>query len=106
MSEFRENRNLVCGINDQAMKTAILNCYNTAEELRKEFCKIENIMLNLRDFYVCSGSSDFFQSFENFKDNFAIAASNVEMYGDDLTKVRNNFRQITESSAEIIKFNK
>lgn len=88
------------------MKTTILKCYNTAEELKKKFLDIGNIMYNIQDFYSCPGALDMFQKFENFKLNFATVASNIEVYGDDLTKVRNNFRKMMGETAEIIRFDK
>lgn len=106
MSEFRKRENLVCGINDATMKTTILKCYSTSEELRKRFDEVENIMYNLKDFYSCSGATELFQKFDDFKLNFATVANNIDVYGDDLTKVRNNFHKMIDEAAEIIRFEK
>ena len=103
MSGYRGYGNIISGINDEDMKKAILTCYNISEEIHKKLLEIENIMYNVKDFYDCDGANDLFYGFENFKSNFAIAVENIEVYGDDLTKVRNNFHQMISDAADKLK---
>lgn len=103
MSEYRGYGNIISGINDEAMKKAILTCYSVSEEIQKKLLEIENIMCNIKDFYDCDGANDLFNGFENFKNNFAIAVENIEIYGNDLTKVRNNFHQMIDNAADKLK---
>ena len=103
MSGYRGYGNIISGINDEDMKKAILTCYNISEEIHKKLLEIENIMYNVKDFYDCDGANDLFSGFENFKSNFAIAVENIEVYGDDLTKVRNNFHQMISDAADKLK---
>lgn len=103
MSGYRGYGNIISGINDEDMKKAILTCYNKSEEIHKKLLEIENIMYNVKDFYDCDGANDLFNGFENFKSNFAIAVENIEVYGDDLTKVRNNFHQMISDAADKLK---
>lgn len=103
MSGYRGYGNIISGINDEDMKKAILTCYNISEEIHKKLLEIENIMYNVKDFYDCDGANDLFNGFENFKSNFAIAVENIEVYGDDLTIVRNNFHQMISDAADKLK---
>jgi len=103
MSVYRGYGNIISGINDEAMKNAILTCYSVSEEIHKKLLEIENIMYNVKDFYDCDGAKDLFNGFENFKNNFAIAVENIEVYGNDLTKVRNNFHQMISDAADKLK---
>ena len=103
MSGYRGYGNIISGINDEDMKKAILTCYNVSEEIHKKLLEIENIMYNVKDFYDCDGANDLFNGFENFKSNFAIAVENIEVYGGDLTKVRNNFHQMISDAADKLK---
>lgn len=103
MSGYRGYGNIISGINDEDMKKAILTCYNISEEIHKKLLEIENIMYNVKDFYDCDGANDLFNGFENFNSNFAIAVENIEVYGDDLTKVRNNFHQMISDAADKLK---
>lgn len=106
MFESRKTNNYVCGINDSAFEKTILKCSNTAEQIRKKFDEIEHIMSNIQDFYACSGSTTLFQKFNDFKLNFAIVANNIDIYESDLTKAKNNFHEMINSAAEIIKYDK
>ena len=103
MSGYRGYGNIISGINDEDMKKTILTCYNISEEIHKKLLEIENIMYNVKDFYDCDGANDLFNGFENFKSNFAIAVENIEVYGNDLTKVRNNFHQMISDAADKLK---
>lgn len=101
MSAYRDYKNI--GINDRAMKAASLTCYNISEKIHEKLLEVESIMYNIKDFYDCEGARDLFNRFEDFKNSFAVAVLNIEVYGNDLTKVRNNFHQVDDSAAEKFK---
>lgn len=100
MSEYLASKNIVSGINDEKMKKAILDCYRIKEEVEKKLFEIETTMYNAKDFFASSGANDLFNSFEDFKGNFASVANTIEIYGDDLTKVRNNFHKMVIEAAD------
>lgn len=103
MNEFRVMDNLVSGINDEEMKKTILEIYRISEEMKKKFLEIENIMGDIESVYTSDGAQEIFSKFKNFKNNFAVVAANTEIYGSDLTKVRNNFHKMIDNAASVLK---
>lgn len=89
----RAPENDVVGINDIKIKKTIRQIYDNADLLREKLAKLDEIMLNAEDYIICDASKNMFGKFSNFKTNFAIVLSNVYNYGDDLTKVLNNFKR-------------
>lgn len=103
MNEFHVMDNLVSGINDEEMKKTILEIYRISDEMKKKFLEIENIMGDIEKVYTSDGSQEIFSKFKDFKNNFAIVVANTEVYGKDLTKVRNNFHKMVDRAANMLK---
>lgn len=89
----RSTKNDVIGINDIKLKKTISRIYANADLLREKLAKLDEIMLNAEDYIICDASKNMFGKFHDFRTNFAIVLSNVYNYGDDLTRVLNNFKR-------------
>lgn len=85
-------KNDVIGINDIKIKKTISQIYDNADLLREKLAKLDEIMSSAEDYIICDASKNMFGKFRNFRTNFAIVLSNVYNYGDDLTRVLNNFK--------------
>lgn len=100
---MEENKYLVAGINEQKMNKAIINIYNIAEAMQEKFNSVEALMADASEDFKSPGMSNLLDNFNSFKTNFATAVANIRCYGEDLTKVKNNFRNINMNIAENIK---
>lgn len=91
MFEEPTSNSVVSGINEAELTKTIVEIEEIAEELNKLFSRAEVIMLNARDCYSSDAANKLFDSFDDFKTNFNIIVANVQNYGNDLNKVKNNF---------------
>lgn len=91
MIESADNGSRVMGINSEKISKTISEIYEIADRLESLFDEAKSIMLNAEGYYVSESADKLFSNFDDFKTNFDIVIANVRTYGDDLTKVKDNF---------------
>ncbi len=82
----------VVGINEQKIDKLINEIYFYSNRIKMVLDQADSIVENTNSFYDCESAKMFRSAFEKYKRNFNIINKNILSYSDDLSSVKNFYR--------------
>ena len=98
--------NDVFAINEKKLDDLVLNIYNLSDQLAKIFEKMEENVFSTNNFYQSSDGDDYRKKFSQYITKFDTVVSNMRLYGDDLLRVKFQYKQNVVKNVDIFQIKK
>ena len=94
------------GINEQNMKSLILDIYECRDKISKILNDAQFLMEKTKDYYLSEDGDLIRRKFNELCYNNKILLNNIKGYGEDLEKVMFNYKKLGNKTNDIFKYNK
>lgn len=93
----------VIGINEQAIEKLILDVYDYADRINNILNAMDDVVQGTTSYFNDDSSNNFRHKFEQLKINFPIVNHNIQTYGEDLVRLKNNYFNTVSDVTQIVK---
>jgi len=80
------------GIREEDLTNLCIEIVKYSDDISELFGKVDDDMAEAKEIYKGTSADTLFNSYDDFRKNYAIVKSNINSYSDDLTELINKLR--------------
>ena len=100
---FSNSKSDLISINDEKIKTLILEIYEYRDKISKILDDAEYLVDSTKNFYDSEDGTKFRTKFNEFSTNFSTFLANIKSYGEDLDVVLSKYKEAAVKNVDIFK---
>ena len=78
-------------INVENLNKLMIDITDTADEINSIFSKIQTLVQETKDYYVCSSASKLRNNYSLYNDNYKVIVRNIKSYKTDLSNLKKKY---------------
>ena len=98
---FVESKSDLISINDEKLKTLILEIYEYRDKISKILEDAELLAESTKTFYDSEDGEKFRTKFNKFSVNFSTFLANIRSYGEDLEVILSRYKDVSAKNVDI-----
>jgi len=78
-------------INTDNLNKLMIDITNTADQINSIFSKIQSLVQETKEYYICSSASQLRSKYSLYNDNYKVIVRNIKSYKTDLSNLKKKY---------------